>query len=70
MMELIDYCLEHPVDEVLRLPDVKERVDMYFEQQQLFKNQIEKVHRMEGKVVVLPLKDEEVIYHLFTRKEK
>ena len=62
MMELIDYCLENPVDEVLRLPDVKERVDMYFEQQHLFKNQIEKVHRMEGKVVVLSLKDEEVIY--------
>lgn len=62
MMELIDYCLEHPVDEVLRLPDVKERVDMYFEQQQLFKNQIEKVHKMVGKVVVLPLKDEEIIY--------
>lgn len=62
MMELIDYCLEHSVDQVLELPDVKERVDMYFEQQELFKKQIEKVHRMEGKVVVLPLKGEDVIY--------
>lgn len=62
MMELIDYCLEHSVDQVLELPDVKERVDMYFEQQELFKNQIEKVHKMDGKVVVLYLKDEDVIY--------
>lgn len=62
MMELIDYCLEHPVDQVLKLPDVKERVDMYFKQQELFKKQIEKVHRMEDKVVVLYLKDEDVIY--------
>lgn len=62
MMELIDYCLEHPVDQVLKLPDVKERVDMYFKQQDLFKKQIEKVHKMDGKVCVLYLKDEDVIY--------
>ena len=62
MMELIGYCLEHPVDKVLMLPDVKERVDMYFTQQELFKKQIAKVHRMVGDVVVLYLKDEDVIY--------
>jgi nanoRNase/pAp phosphatase (c-di-AMP/oligoRNAs hydrolase) len=31
MMELIDYCREHPVDEILSLPDVRERVDLYFQ---------------------------------------
>lgn len=62
MMELIDYCLNHTIDEVLALPDVKERVDLYFEQQELFKKQIEKVHKMEGDVVVLYLKDEDIIY--------
>ncbi len=62
MMLLIDYCLEHPIEEILELPDVKERVDMYFEQQELFKNQIEKVHTIEGDVVVLHLKDEDPIY--------
>ena len=62
MMELIGYCLEHPVDKVLQLPDVKERVDMYFKQQELFKKQIKKVHKIEGDVVVLYLKDEDVIY--------
>ncbi len=62
MMQLIDYCLEHPIDQILQLPDVKERVDMYFEQQDLFKQQLEKVHRIDGDVVILHLKDEDPIY--------
>lgn len=62
MMQLIDYCLEHSVEDVLNLPDVKERVDLYFEQQEEFKKQLERVHEMHGKVVVLPLKDEEIIH--------
>ena len=37
MMELIDFCVDHSIDEVLALPDVKERVDLDFEQQELFK---------------------------------
>lgn len=62
MMELIAYCLEHTIEEILELPDVKERVDMYLEQQELFKAQIERVHKIVGDVVVLPLKEEETIY--------
>lgn len=62
MMQLIDFCLDHPIEEILELPDVKERVNMYFEQQELFKAQIERVHQMDGDVVVLPLKEEETIY--------
>lgn len=62
MMQLIDYCLEHPIDDILQLPDVKERVDMYFEQQDLFKQQLEKVHTIDGDVVILHLKDEDPIY--------
>ena len=30
MMELIDYCGTHTIDEILALPDVKERADLYF----------------------------------------
>jgi nanoRNase/pAp phosphatase (c-di-AMP/oligoRNAs hydrolase) len=62
MMELIDYCLEHSIDQILELPDVKERVDLYFEQQELFKAQLEKVSKVHGKVVVVDLRNEEIIY--------
>ncbi len=56
MMELIDYCVNHDIKEVLELPDVKERVDLYFEQAELFKNQLKEISHMEGKVVVVDQK--------------
>ena len=62
MMELISYCVNHTIDEVLELPDVKERVDLYFEQQELFKAQLQRITRIEGKVAVIDLREEEVIY--------
>ena len=62
MMKLIDECLEHTVDEVLQDPDVVERVELYFDQQERFKAQVERLARVEGRVVVLDLRDEEVIY--------
>ena len=62
MMQLIDFCLEHDIDEILELPDVKERVDLYFEQSELFKEQLRRIAKVHDKIVVLDLRDEEVIY--------
>ena len=62
MMELIDYCVDHNIDEILELPDVKERVDLYFEQADLFKDQLKRIAKVHGKVVVLDLRNEEVIH--------
>ena len=62
MMELIDYCLDHTIDEILELPDVKERVNLYFEQAELFKAQLQRIARVHGKVVVLDLRNEEIIH--------
>ena len=62
MMELIDYCVEHPIEDVLALPDVKERVDLYFEQQEKFKAQLERIAKVDGKVVIIDLRNEETIY--------
>ena len=62
MMELIDYCVEHTIDQVLELPDVKERVALYFEQQKLFKEQLERVSTIHDRVVVVDLRNEETIY--------
>ena len=62
MMQLISYCVHHSIDEVLQLPDVKERVDLYFEQQELFKEQLQRIARVEDKVVVIDLRNEETIY--------
>lgn len=62
MMELIDYCLEHTIDEILELPDVKERVDLYMEQTELFKAQLSRIAKVDGDVVILDLRNEDVIY--------
>ena len=62
MMELIDYCVNHSIKEVLELPDVKERVNLYFEQQELFKQQLARIAKVYDKVVVIDLREEETIY--------
>ncbi|MBR2088011.1 MAG: exopolyphosphatase [Oscillospiraceae bacterium] len=62
MMELITYCVDHSIDDVLALPDVKERVDLYFEQQELFKEQLKKITKIYDKVAVIDLREEETIY--------
>lgn len=62
MMELIDYCLEHTIDEILELPDVKERVELYFEQEKLFKEQLQRIAKVDGDCVILDLRNEDVIH--------
>lgn len=62
MMELISYCTDHTIDEVLALPDVKERVDLYFEQQELFKQQLKDIVVIHDKVAVIDLRPLETIY--------
>lgn len=62
MMELIDKCLMHPINEIMELPDVKERTNLYFEQAELFKNQLANIAKVYDKVIVLDLRDLDVIY--------
>src|SRR2546423_1538944 len=40
MMQLIEYCRNHTVDQIVQLPDVRERVDVYFAQAEAFKAQL------------------------------
>ncbi len=62
MMELIDACMEKPIDEILEMPDVKERTDLYFEQDKLFKEQLQQLTKIHGSVGVIDLRNEETIY--------
>ena len=62
MMQLIGFCMDHTIDEILELPDVKERVDLYFEQADLFRDQLKRIAKLHGKVVVLDLREEEIIH--------
>ena len=62
MMQLIDYCRNHTIDDILKLPDVRERVDLYFAHQEKFKEQIKRCSSVYKRLVVLELRKEEVIY--------
>jgi len=62
MMALIEFCHEHSIDEILELPDVKERVDLYFEQQEKFIDQLNRCATVQENLVILDLRDEETIY--------
>jgi nanoRNase/pAp phosphatase (c-di-AMP/oligoRNAs hydrolase) len=62
MMDLIDYCKNHDINEIMGLADVRERSDMYFEHQDKFKAQLQRCSKVHGNLVVLDLRHEEVIY--------
>ena len=63
MMQLIDACREHmEVEEILALPDVAERVELYFAQDQLFRTQLRRCGRMVGEALVLDLRGEDTIH--------
>jgi len=62
MMQLIDFCREHTVDQILDLPDVKERSERYFGHDELARDQIQHCATVHGKLVVLDLREEDPIY--------
>lgn len=62
MMMLIDCCRDLAIDDILALPDVRERVELYFQQQQAFDAQLKRVAKVHGNLVVLDLRGEEIIH--------
>ena len=62
MMQLIDLCLERSVEEILEHPDVAERVALYREHAGAATEQIRRCSTVHGRVVVLDLRDEELIH--------
>lgn len=62
MMDLIKYCRDHDIDDILTLPDVKERVELYFAHADKAKDQILRCATVYKNLVVLDLRDEETIW--------
>lgn len=62
MMNLIDYCKDHGIDEIMQMPDVQERVELYLEQAELFKEQVRRCSTIHNNLIVLDLRNEETIY--------
>jgi nanoRNase/pAp phosphatase (c-di-AMP/oligoRNAs hydrolase) len=55
-------CASKTIEEILALPDVKEREDVYFEQDKPFREMLGKVIKIEGKVIVADMRGVEPLY--------
>jgi nanoRNase/pAp phosphatase (c-di-AMP/oligoRNAs hydrolase) len=62
MMDLIDYCKDHDIDAIMKLPDVRERVELYVEHEGKFRDQIRRCATVHQNLVVLDLRREEIIF--------
>ena len=62
MMNLIDYCKNHTIEEILELEDVQERIEMYLNHSEMAKEQIRRCSTVHNNLVVLDLRNEETIY--------
>lgn len=62
MEELIDWCAKKPIEEILELNDIKERIELYNQQTELFVDMIKKYTRIEDKVIITDLRGVEPIY--------
>jgi nanoRNase/pAp phosphatase (c-di-AMP/oligoRNAs hydrolase) len=62
MMDLIKYCRDHTIDEILQLPDVRERVELYMEHSEKAQEQIQRCTKVYRNLAVLDLRREETIF--------
>ena len=62
METLIDECRRKSIDEILKNPDVEERIKVYFEQDALFRQMLATHTKVEGNVIVTDLRGVDPIY--------
>lgn len=62
MMDLIRYCADHTIQDILGLPDVRERIEIYHAHHDKAKEQILRCATVHGNLVMLDLRGEETIW--------
>ena len=62
MMDLIAHCRDLSIEQILLLPDVVERIDLYFDHAARAREQIERCATVHKNLVVLDLRAEETIW--------
>jgi nanoRNase/pAp phosphatase (c-di-AMP/oligoRNAs hydrolase) len=62
MKVLARACIDKSIDEILAMPDVKERIEVYNEQRKLFAEMVKAHTRIDGTVIVTDLRGVETIY--------
>jgi len=62
MMDLIDYCIDHDINDIMKLSDVVERVELFNKYSDDFIDQLQRCTTLHDNLVILDLRDEEIIY--------
>jgi nanoRNase/pAp phosphatase (c-di-AMP/oligoRNAs hydrolase) len=62
MKNLAKLCAEKSIDDILALPDIQERLELYFEQTILFRDMVEKFAKPVDNILVIDLRNVETIY--------
>ncbi len=62
MEELINHCRNMNIEDILEVEDVKERVELYYEQDRLFKEMVRSHTTIEDNVILTDLRNVETIY--------
>lgn len=62
MEKLMDACRTMSTEEILELPDVRERIEVYNEQTENFKEMVSNYTRVEGNVIISDLRGVDPIY--------
>lgn len=62
MMELIDHCQKLTIDQILALPSVNERIELYRDHNSRHREQVERCAKVHDNCVVLDLRNEETIW--------
>ena len=62
MEKLLVACAQMTTEEILAMPDIKERIEVYNEQTEKFKEMVTKYTRVDGKVIITDLRGVDPIY--------
>ncbi|MBC8267796.1 MAG: exopolyphosphatase [Rhodospirillaceae bacterium] len=62
MKDMMQYCRHHPVEEILKIPDVEERMHIYEYNEEFAELQIRRCATVYSNLVVVDLRDEEILY--------
>jgi len=62
MKDMMVYCRHHPVEEILKIPDVEERLHVYELNEEFAELQIMRCATVHTKLVVVDLRNEETLY--------
>ena len=59
---MIDWCSTYNIDEILAMPDTKERIELYWEQNDKFIEMVKAHSRVENKIIISDMRGLETIY--------